>query len=379
MHIVLVGTAYPLRGGIAHYIALLYKKLIAQGHRVEVLSFKRQYPSFLFPGLTQKDKGKELIPIDSVPLLDSINPLTWIKSFFWLKNIKPDIILFKYWMPFFAPCYATIASMARYLLRVQVLYICDNIVPHEKKPGDKLLSKIGLKFVDSFIVQSKTVLKDLLTFRPDAVYREIPHPVYEIFPPPIPKKEARKKLKIIEDNVILYFGYIRAYKGLRYLIQAMPIILKNISAKLLICGEFYEGQKETLNLIRKLNLKNAVIVYDNFIPNEEVNLYFSATDLVALPYVSATQSGIVQIAYYYNRPVVATNVGGLPEVIINGKTGYVVPPQDPEALADSIVKFYREKKEKAFAENIEMEKKKYSWDRMIRAIEELGGMSAHGN
>jgi len=169
VHIVLVGTAYPLRGGIAHYIALLYKKLTEKGHRVEVLSFKRQYPSFLFPGLTQKDKGKELIPIDSVSLLDSINPLTWIMTFFWLKNTKPDVILFKYWMPFFAPCYATIAFMAKYILGIRVLYLCDNIIPHEKRVGDKLLSRIGLKLVDCFIVQSKTVLRDLLMFRLEAV------------------------------------------------------------------------------------------------------------------------------------------------------------------------------------------------------------------
>lgn len=371
MRIVLVGTSFPLRGGIAHYVALLYKKLRARGHEVNVLSFKRQYPSILFPGKTQDDEGAELVPIQAFPILDSINPVTWLKAVFWIKKIKPDCLVFKYWMPFFAPCYATIVFLVKTMLNVRTLYICDNIAPHEKKIGDRILSRLGLRFVDSFIVQSRAVQDDLLKFRPDAVYRNIPHPVYEIFPPAVSKAMARDKLKISDEKVILYFGYIRAYKGLRYLIQALPMVLQKLPVRLLVCGEFYEGREETMRLVDTLDLTERVIVYDKFIPNEDVGLYFCAADLVVLPYTSATQSGIVQVAYHYDRPVVITDVGGLPEVVPHDRCGYVVPPKHPRAIADAILRFYREKKEKEFVKNVKKEKQKYSWDRMTEAIEEL--------
>lgn len=371
MRIVLIGTAFPLRGGIAHYIALLYKYLQKRGHTVNVLSFKRQYPGLFFPGRTQKDEGKELIPLHTTPLLDSINPLTWIQAFFWVKKVRPQVLIFKYWMPFFAPCYAVIAYLCKTFLKVKTLYILDNVIPHEKRRGDRILSRIGLKFIDFFIAQSESVLHDLLQFRPHAEVKEIPHPVYEIFPPSLPKKKAKNLLGISDDRVILYFGYIRDYKGLRYLIKSMPIILDSLQVKLLVCGEFYEGREDTLNLIEKLQLKDQIKVYDTFIPNEEVAYYFSACDLVVLPYISATQSGIVQIAYHYEKPVIVTSVGGLPEVVKDGKCGYVVKPQDAVALAQSVIRFYRKNNEEEFKNNIKIEKKKYSWDRMITAIEEF--------
>ena len=373
MRIVLAGTAYPLRGGIAHYIALLYKKLQEKGHDVRVLSFKKQYPSFLFPGKTQKDEGAELIPMETAPLLNSMQPISWLRAFFWIKRVKPDLILFKYWMPFFAPCYAFLAFLTRKLLHVPVLYLCDNIIPHERKIGDHILSRLGLRFVDFFIVQSKSVRDDLLFFRPDAVYKEVPHPVYELFPQIVPKNEAKKKLNISSRRVLLYFGYIRAYKGLPFLIEAMAELVKHLQVTLLVCGEFYEGRDYAFHMIDRLGLKECVTIYDRFIPNEDVALYFCAADLVVLPYVSATQSGIVQVAYHYNKPVVITNVGGLPEVVPNGRTGYVVPPEDPSALAEAVLRFYREKREEQFSANIRTEKRKYSWDRMVEAIEELAG------
>ncbi len=371
VRIVLIGTAFPLRGGIAHYIALLYKNLKKKGHTVKVLSFKRQYPSIFFPGKTQKDEGKELISIESTPLLDSVDPLTWIKAFFWLKKVHPKLLIFKYWMPFFAPCYAVIAFFSKTFLHTKTLYILDNVIPHERRRGDRILSTIGLKFIDFFIVQSKSVLRDLLEFRPESVYKEVPHPVYDIFPPSLSKKEAKKILGISDDRVILYFGFIRNYKGLTFLIKAMPLILDALKVKLLICGEFYEGREETLKLIKELKIKDQVIVYDRFISNEEVGNYFCASDLVVLPYVTATQSGIVQIAYHYDKPVVVTSVGGLPEVVKNEKCGFVVSPKDSEAIADSVKRFYREDRETMFVKNVKTEKLKYSWDRMTEAIEDF--------
>jgi len=371
VRIVLIGTAFPLRGGIAHYIALLFKNLKKKGHTVKVLSFKRQYPSLFFPGRTQQDTGKELIHIESAPILDSINPVTWIKAFFWIKKVRPQLLIFKYWMPFFAPCYATIAYLSKIFLNIKTLYILDNVIPHERRIGDTVLTRIGLQFIDFFIAQSASVLNDLLQFRPDAEYKEIPHPVYEIFPPAISKEKARKILQIDDKRTILYFGFIRYYKGVRYLIKAMPLILDSMDVKLLICGEFYEGREELLSLIEELKLNSKVMVIDSFIPNEKVGHYFCAADLVVLPYVTATQSGIVQIAYHYQKPVVVTSVGGLPEVVKDGKCGYVVNPRDPAAIAEKVQRFYQQDKETEFRKNIKTEKQKYSWDRMTEAIEDF--------
>jgi D-inositol-3-phosphate glycosyltransferase len=371
MRVVLIGAAYPLRGGIAHYIALLYRTLRERGHDVSVLSFKRQYPSFLFPGKTQKDEGAELIPVQSRPILDSIDPLSWIRACLWLKRMKPDIVYFKYWMPFFAPCYAVLAFALRSFLRVPAVFLCDNVIPHEKKPADMALTKLALRFPEFFIVQSASVLSDLRTLRPDARVRLVPHPVYEIFPPPVSKAEARRRLGIRDGRVILFFGYIRGYKGLRYLLEALPEILRRVSVRLVVCGEFYEGRSETLDLIERLKIGGSVTLHDHFIPNDRVGDYFCAADAVALPYVSATQSGIVQIAYFYGRPVIATTVGGLPETVLEGRTGYLVPPGNPEAIARAVLRFYEKDRTAHFEKNIRSEKKKYSWDRMAEAIEDL--------
>jgi len=370
MRAVLVGTAYPMRGGIAHYIALLSQTLSERGHDVRVLSFKRQYPAFFFPGKTQKDDGREMIPVRAEPLLDSVNPLSWIRAALWLKSVKPNLVLFKYWMPFFAPCYAAVAYLAK-KLGVRVVFLCDNIRPHEKKPGDEWLSRLALRFPDAFIVQSRAVEKDLLDIRPNAPYWLVPHPIYAIFPPPVTKAEAKKHLGIKDERVILFFGYIRPYKGLLVLVEAMPSILRLVPLRLLVCGEFYEEREETLARIRELGLESSVTVADAFIPNEGVADAFCASDVAVLPYRSATQSGIVQVAYHYDKPVIATSVGGLPEVVLHGKTGFIVPPDDPKALADAVVRFYKEKKEGPFVRNVRIEKQKYSWKRMAEAIESL--------
>ena len=371
MKIIIVGTAYPMRGGIAHYVALLYQKLIQKGHDVTVLSFHRQYPKLLFPGKTQMDTGKELFPVDSHPLLDSINPFSWIKAFFWIRMQKPDCLVFKYWMPFFAPCYATLIFLSRLFLKIPSIYICDNITPHENHFLNRFLSWLGLLFVDGYIVQSKAVQDDLLSRKKAPVYQFVPHPIYEIFPEAISKEDARKQLGIHEKKVILYFGYIRNYKGLKYIVQAMPDILKKQPVRLIVCGEFYEGEEEILDLINKEKLHDSVTLVNEFIPNENVHLYFCAADLVVLPYVSATQSGIVQMAYYYDRPVLATDVGGLPEVVLNEKTGFIVPSKNSQALSDTVVKFYKNNMEPVFVKHILKEKEKYSWNHMTDAIENL--------
>jgi len=371
VRIVLVGTSYPLRGGIAHFTTLLFKKLQERGHEVQILSFKRLYPKLFFPGKTQKDEGDELIPVRSTPLLDSINPISWIRAFFWIRSMRPDFLIFNYWMPFFAPCYATLVFFVANILKIPSLYILHNVIPHEKRIGDRFLSWLSLRFVNSFIALSQSVFNDLFHIRADAKVLQIPHPVYDIFPQAISMKKARTILKICEGKVLLYFGYIRAYKGLKFLIQAMSLITKKLKVRLLICGEFYEGKKEITSLIQRLELGKSISLIDQFIPNEDVSLYFCAANLVVLPYVTATQSGIIQIAYNYNKPVVATHVGGLSEVVIPNKTGYLIEPENPKAIAEAVTDFFLNKNELAFSRYIRKEKLKYSWDYMVDAIEKL--------
>jgi glycosyltransferase involved in cell wall biosynthesis len=367
VNIVIIGTAYPLRGGIAHFNALLASHLSKQ-HHVDTITFKRQYPKILFPGKTQDEKS-ELVGVQSAPqIIDSINPINWILAAFKIKKLKPDLLIFKYWLPFFGPCFGTIAKLVKKMSNAKVLFICDNIIPHERRPGDVVFTKYAFKQADYFIVQSDSVESDLKKYFPDAIYRKVPHPVYENFGSPIPKEQARVSLGINAKNVILYFGYVRAYKGLLILIEAMKK-LKDVT--LLAVGEFYDDESKYRQKVKELNLEPNVIFVSDYVPNEEVAVYFSAADVVVLPYLSATQSGIAQIAYNFNKPVIATDLGGLAEVIIDGKTGFIVPPNDPSHLAEAIEKFYNESKEKQFTENVKIEKMKYSWENMIRNIEEL--------
>jgi len=372
MKIIIIGTAYPMRGGIAHYVALLYKILVKRGHDVKIISFKRQYPSLFFPGKTQQDTSKEIEYLPSEPMLDSIGPWSWIRTFLTIKKYNADLVIFKYWMPFFAPCYAAISFLTRLFTKTKIMYLCDNIIPHERRIEDRLLTRIGLWNVHYFIVQSEAVKKDLLYFHPNAIYKEVPHPVYEIFSNKYTNEQARAHFNFSsKDRVILFFGYIRKYKGLHILIDAMPRVLQQMPMKLLVAGEFYDDEENYRKQIKQLNLESSVFVFDNYIPNEEVGLYYSAADVVVLPYISATQSGIIQIAYNYDKPVITTNVGGLPEVVAEGKTGFIVSSEDTDALAQAIVKFFNTKNKKSYAENIKEFKKQFSWDRMALEIENL--------
>ncbi len=370
MKIVIVGTAYPLRGGIAHYIALLHKHL-SKKHEVEIVTFSRQYPRMLFPGKSQEEQGGESSAVASELLIDSINPLTWFSAAKAIARKKPDLVIFKYWMPFFAPCYGVIARQVKKRTDAKILFICDNVIPHEKRPGDSMLTRFAFRAVDFFIVQSKAVERALLAFHPSAQYRFVPHPVYEIFGRSLRKSGARKKLRIKDERVILFFGFVRKYKGLHALLDAMPRILEKIKLRLLVVGEFYGDEGVYRKKVSDLGLEQNVSVYSEYVPNEDVAVYFSACDVVVLPYVSATQSGIVQIAYQFDKPVIATDVGGLAEVVLDKKTGFIVPPENPNALADAVVRFYKEKREQQFRANVLREKKKYNWNSLVKGIEQL--------
>ena len=375
MKIVIVGTAYPLRGGIAHYLALLAGHL-KKRHDVETITFKRQYPALLFPGKTQEEAGEGLQVSPAPQLVDSINPLNWVAVAREIRRRAPDLVIFKYWLPFFGPCFGTIARLVRKNSRTKVLYICDNIIPHERRPGDVLFTKYAFKQADYFIVQSDNVERELNKLFPGVRYRKVPHPVYEIFGPRLPQDEARRALGIAAAaRVMLFFGYVRQYKGLMVLIDALRRVIDSGFSRedvlLLVVGEFYDDEKKYRDRAHALGLEESVRFVSEYIPNQEVSTYFSASDLVVLPYLSATQSGIAQIAYHFDKPVIATDVGGLAEVVIDEKTGFIVPPNDPLALAERIMRFYTEKREQEFSTKVQEEKRKYSWDRLVEAIEQL--------
>jgi glycosyltransferase involved in cell wall biosynthesis len=370
MNIVIVGTAYPLRGGIAHYNALLHKHL-CERHTVDIVTFSRQYPSIFFPGKTQDEKGGQGSAVPAEQLIDSINPWTWYAASRAIARKKPDLLIFKYWMPFFAPCFGTIARLVKRWTGAKVMFICDNVIPHEKRIGDTALTRFAFAAVDAFIVQSGAVEKELNAFSPRARYELVPHPVYEIFGTNLPKEKARQELGIRDERVILFFGYVRRYKGLHILLDAMPTILKSMKVKLLVIGEFYDDEQKYRRQIEEKKLSEHVHVHSDYVPNEEVGRYFSAADIVVLPYVSATQSGIVQIAYQFDKPVIATDVGGLAEVVLNERTGFIVKPEAPEEVANAVIRFYKEGREPEFVRNVNAEKKKYSWENLVQAIERL--------
>jgi glycosyltransferase involved in cell wall biosynthesis len=367
MKIVIVGTAFPLRGGIAHFNALLASHL-KKKHTVTTVTFRRQYPRFLFPGKTQEEQG---VPegIEPAPQwIDSVNPLNWISVAKKIARLQPDLLIFKYWLPFFGPCFGTIAKQVKQQTGAKALFICDNIIPHERRPGDVAFTRYAFRQADFFIVQSYAVEKELHRYFPGSLYRNVPHPVYENFGEPLPKPEAKERIGISAARVILFFGYVRPYKGLMVLLEAMRELDDLV---LLVVGEFYDPEEPYRKKITEWNLQSRVRVVSEYVPNDDVRLYFSASDVVVLPYVSATQSGIVQIAYHFNKPVIVTDVGGLTEVVKNDATGFIVPPEQPQALAESIRTFYAQNKEEIFTENVMREKKNYSWDALTSAIEEL--------
>ena len=370
MKITILSTAYPLRGGIAHFNGLLYKELVKE-YNTNVITFKRQYPEFLFPGKTQKEEGDTIEPIPTSVLVDSINPFNWVSIGNKIKNDAPDLLLYKYWMPYFAPCFGTITRIAKRNGKTKAMVICDNVIPHERKPGDITLTKYFFSAVDYFVCMSNSVKQDLLSVKPNAVNKLLFHPVYSNFGNAIDKQEARKLLNIKEEKVILFFGFIREYKGLDTLLHAASLLKDKLNLAVVVAGEFYSDEEKYKKIIAQHGLENTVKLYNDFIPTNEVKYYFSSADVVVLPYKSATQSGIVQIANNFGKPIIATDVGGLGEVVKNDYNGYLVEKENPEVLADAIVKFYNEGKEEEFAENIRKELNNYSWAKFTEEMLQL--------
>jgi glycosyltransferase involved in cell wall biosynthesis len=372
MKITVLSTAYPLRGGIAHYVTLLVAAL-RQKHDVSVLTFKRQYPAFLFPGKTQEEAAGEGHGTPAPQVMDSINPFNWISVGLRLRRERPDLMIFKYWLPFFGPCFGTIARIARSNGHTKVLFICDNVLPHEKRPGDVLFTRYAFKAVDHFIVQSVSVEKDLLTIKPGASYRFAAHPVYDIFGTVMPCAEARTMLGITAPHVLLFFGYIRKYKGLHVLLDAIHRLPASFKLHTFVVGEFYDDEKKYRDHVDQLGLGDRVTIVSDYVPNEKVREYFSAADAVVLPYLSATQSGIAQIAYNFDLPVIATDVGGLAEVVRHEMTGLIVAPDNPDALAATIRRYFDEGLAGRYRPQVRTEKLKYTWENLVNSIEILAG------
>ncbi len=367
--IVIIGSAYPLRGGLATYNERLARAFQQNGDKVIIETFKLQYPKILFPGKTQYSSDTKPEDLNIRVTINSINPLNWIKVGFKLKKYKPDLVIIKFWIPFMAPCLGTIARIIRSNKHSKIISIIDNIIPHEKRIGDRMLANYFVKSVNGFITMSQSVLGDLDTFDKNKPKLYCPHPLYDNFGEIIPKNIAKKNLQLDEKtNYLLFFGFIRDYKGLDLLLEAMAEPnLNKLPVKLLVAGEFYTDSKPYFDIIKRNNLEDKVIMLNDFIPDSEVVNYFCAADIIVQPYKDATQSGVTQIAYHFNRPMIVTNVGGLTEIIPDGKVGYVVDCE-PEKISDAIIKFYKQKKEQEFVKNAEIEKQKYSWDRMLESI-----------
>lgn len=368
--IVIIGSAYPLRGGLAAYNERIARAYQQQGDEVKIITFSLQYPGFLFPGKTQYSSEPPPADLDIEVLVNSVNPLNWIKVGRRIKKMNPDLVIIKFWIPFMGPCLGTIARIAGKNKRTGIVSILDNIIPHEKRPGDRMLASYFVKQADGFVAMSEQVMNDLETFDQKKPHVFCPHPLYDHFGKRTDKTSAQQKLGLDSRfRFLLFFGFIRDYKGLDLLLKAMnhPQIRER-KIKLLVAGEFYTDSKPYFDIIENMDLGENVIMSNDFIPDSKVADYFNAADLVVQPYKDATQSGVTQIAYHFEKPMITTDVGGLAEIVPDGKVGYVVNPEVDE-IAAAILRYFDQEKETEFIENIKVEKQKYSWDRMLEAVD----------
>jgi glycosyltransferase involved in cell wall biosynthesis len=372
LKIVSIGPAFPLRGGIANFNLALTREFYRSGHSVEIISFSYQYPRFLFPGKTQFEEGQVPRDIKISSLISSVNPFSWFKTARYIRNLNPDLVVIHYWMPFMAISMGKILRIVKKREQIRAIAVTHNIIPHEKHIGWKSLTRYFLKSCDGFITMSSTVSDALAAFRPKTPSSCIPHPIYNIFGERVSRKTAADLLGLPPTmNYLLFFGLIRKYKGLDLLLKAMPYIVQQIKdIKLIIAGEFYSDKEEYFTLMNELQIIKHVHIVNRFISSEDVKYFFSLADLVVQPYISATQSGITQIAYHFEVPMVVTDVGGLAELVPDGKAGYVVPA-DYKQVAKAVIDFFEFNRAGQFRDGLKEEKKKYTWDNMVRGILEL--------
>jgi len=377
--IIIIGPAHPLRGGgMTTFNERLAKQFQDEGHSVSIYSFSLQYPGFLFPGKTQFTDEPAPANLDIRTRINSVNPFNWISVGREIKKLNPDIIVVRYWIPLMGPCLGTILRIIKKNKHSRIICIADNIIPHEKRMGDKPFTRYFIKPVDAFITMSEKVMSDLRSFTATKPAKLVPHPLYDNFGEKISKDEAKKKLEI--DNgqkLLLFFGFIRTYKGLDILLNAMKLVAnrkpdpgqgqkETSNLKLLIAGEFYEDRKPYDEQIAQLNIKDSLLLHTRFIRNEEVKYFMCAADVVVQPYRNATQSGVTPLAYHFEVPMIVTNAGGLPSMVPDGKAGLVAEPT-AESLAEKIIEYF-EKGENYFMPGLLEEKKKLSWTKMVESI-----------
>lgn len=373
MKIVVLGTAWPYRGGIALFNERLAREFQKENDEVITYTFTLQYPSFLFPGKTQYSEEPAPQDMTIVRKVSSVNPFNWIKVGRELKKMAPDLIVIGFWLPFMAPCLGTIARIARKNGKTKVVSVVHNIVPHEHRIGDKMFATYFCNSVDGFVAMSDSVLNDLTLF--DSVKPRVfcRHPLYDNFGKQVDREEALSELGLDTSNrYMLFFGLIRDYKGLDIMLKAYADSrLRKMGVKLIVAGEFYNNAEKYFELEKELGLEGEVIWHREFVPDSKVRYYFGAADIIVQPYKSATQSGVTQIAYHFEKPMIVTNVGGLAEIVPNGKAGYVVEPDEKE-IADAIVDFFGNNRQDEFKEGLLFEKRKYAWSNMTKSVKKAG-------
>ena len=369
--IIIIGPAHPLRGGLATFDERLAQAFQQQGHKVVIYTFSLQYPNFLFPGKTQYSDAPKPQDLDIQVVINSINPFNWFSVGWRIARERADLVICRFWLPIMAPCLGTILRLVKRNGRSKVVGLIDNIIPHEKRFGDRPFAHYFASACDSFIVMSRAVALEMQQFTKQPC-RYVPHPIYDTYGEKVSRKEALKYLQLLENqHYILFFGFIRRYKGLDLLLEALNTEgVKKLNINLLVAGEFYDDEAFYKNLIETQGIENQVIMKCDFIPNDAVRYYFAAADIVVQPYRSATQSGISQIAYHFEKPMIVSNVGGLAEIVPHGEAGYVVEP-NPTAISEALIDFYKNKRLNSFTEKVKEQKKRFSWEAMTQAFLEM--------
>jgi len=368
MKITIVGTAYPYRGGLAAFNERLATQFQAEGHTVDIVTFTLQYPSFLFPGKTQFSEGEVPENLSISRKINSVNPLNWVRVGREIRAKQPDVVVFAYWMSFMAPCFGSIARVIKKDKSIKCIALVHNMLPHEPSVLDKILPPYFVGAMDEFVALSQSVVADIAKIdKHHKPKRFSPHPIYDHYGEKLTKEVAANLLGLPADcQYLLFFGFIRAYKGLDLLLDALADErLRQWNMKLIVVGEFYDDSKSYLEQIHQLGIADYVILKTDFIPDDEVNRYFSVADLIVQPYKSGTQSGVTQIAYHFEKPMLVTNVGGLPEIVPDGKVGYVVEPKS-HFIADKLVEFFSTQSD--FSAGLKKEKQKYAWEKMTAII-----------
>jgi glycosyltransferase involved in cell wall biosynthesis len=376
-NVIIIGPGYPLRGGLATFNQRLAREFLTEDYDCTIYSFSLQYPSFLFPGTTQYSDGPPPAGLKILSRINSINPFNWISAGEELKRLRPDIIVVRYWLPVMGPALGTILRRVRKNGHTRIIAITDNILPHERRPGDKAFTKYFLASCDAYITMSEKVMKDLRSFVKDKPAKQVLHPLYDNFGDPVPRLEARAQLQRLgglqigaEDKILLFFGFIRGYKGLDILLDAMADErIRAAGIRLLIAGEFYEDEKPYMALIEKNGIRDLLLLRTDYIPDSEVRYYLCAADAVVQPYRNATQSGVTPLAYFFEKPMIVSDAGGLPDLVPHKQAG-LVTRAEPEPLADAILEFFTLGAH-YFIPHLRREKQKYSWARLVETVIEL--------